>query len=371
MGAEFGPLPADPGTGGLAVTDERNMGNLPRVEITDRSAWKGADLAADESWIHRFSATEIADIRAAIGAVRSRGLGPFEFGAEDFPLGSFGEVVEGIGDDLENGTGVALLRGFPIDDFEAEEARIFYWGLGTHLGTPIRQNAKGEYMAEVTDRGYDRANNNVRGYTTRQRQRPHCDNADAVGLFCIHPAKSGGESMIASSITIYNEILRSRPEFLEPLSAGFHFDLRGEGVTGERDEFTHNRVPVFSYFEGRLSCRYNGKTIIDGMEKAGSPLLPLELEAVEYVRELACRDDIRLDLKLAKGDISLLCNHSTVHAREPFEDHPEPARKRRMLRLWVHLANGRALAPEFAERNNTGPRGGVAVTEGAGYWAGA
>ena len=370
MDAEWGPVRGLSGTGGAAATDERIMGDLLRTEITDRSAWKGAELAADDSWVHRFSDDEIADIRAAVGAVRSRGLGPFDFGAEDFPLECFGAVIEGIGDDLENGTGIVLLRGFPVDDFEIDEVRTFYWGLGSHLGTPIRQNAKGEYMAEVADRGYDRANNNVRGYTTHQRQRPHCDNADAVGLLCLHPAKSGGESMIASSMTIYNEILRTRPEFLEPLSAGFHFDLRGEGVTAAGDEVTHNRVPVFSYFQGRLSCRYNGKTIIDGMEKAGSPLSPLELEAVEYVRELACRDGIRLDLKLAKGDILLLCNHSTLHAREPFEDYPEPARKRRMLRLWVHLANGRPLAPEFAERNNTGPRGGVAVTEGAGYWAG-
>ena len=70
-----------------------------------------------------------------------------------------------------------------------------------------------------------------------------------------------------------------------------------------------------------------------------------------------------MDFKV--GDIQLLNNHTTLHARTDFEDFDEPERKRRLLRLWLNLPNGRPLTPEFAERLNTGPRGGVRVRTSA------
>ena len=66
-----------------------------------------------------------------------------------------------------------------------------------------------------------------------------------------------------------------------------------------------------------------------------------------------------------QGDIQLLSNHSVLHSRAAFEDYPEPERKRDLLRLWLNVREGRPLVPEFAERLNTGPRGGVHVREAA------
>src|SRR3546814_5722805 len=152
---------------------------------------------------------------------------------------------------------------------------------------------------------------------------PHCDSADAVGLFCIHPAKTGGASMIASSMTIYNEVLANHPEYLEPLCRGFHIDLASKGPTGAEKEVTRNRIPVFSWHKGRMSCRFNEKQTIDGAVKTGTPLTPFEREAVAYVRELALRPDIRYDMDFQVGDIQLLNNHTILHARTDFEDWPD------------------------------------------------
>ena len=65
-----------------------------------------------------------------------------------------------------------------------------------------------------------------------------------------------------------------------------------------------------------------------------------------------------------RGDIQILNNHMILHARGGFENYPEPDRGRNLLRLWVNLRDGRTLAPEFADRLNTGPRGGVMIREG-------
>jgi len=132
-------------------------------------------------------------------------------------------------------------------------------------------------------------------------------------------------------------------------------------VTDDPDEVTFNKVPVFSYFDGRLSCRFNGKTILDGQSKAGAPLQGLALDAVNKVNELAMDPELRLDLAFQEGDIQILNNYLILHARGGFEDHLEPERRRNLLRLWINLHHGRKLAPEFANRLNTGPRGGVMI----------
>ncbi|MEQ8194781.1 MAG: TauD/TfdA family dioxygenase, partial [Rhodospirillales bacterium] len=291
------------------------------------------------------------------------------FERDDFPLPDYSKTLAEIRDEIENGRGVALIKGLDIDKYSPDEIRIMYWGISKHLGTPICHNAHGDILGEVTDRGFDRKNNNVRGYTTKGAQNFHCDPMDVVGLLCIHPAKKGGESRFASSIAIYNHLLEHHPAYLDFLCEGFHYDLRGEGITGERDEVTFNRVPVFSWYEGRMSARYNGKTIIDGMRKAGKSLTDEQIEMVESVRNLAATPEFCYDMIFEKGDLQILSNYNVLHSRNSFEDWPEEHRHRRLLRIWLNVYNGRPLHPDFATRHNTGPRGGIMRKEGAGYWS--
>jgi hypothetical protein len=57
----------------------------------------------------------------------------------------------------------------------------------------------------------------------------------------------------------------------------------------------------------------------------------------------------------------LLNNHMILHSRHAYEDHDEADLKRRLLRLWLNVPNGRPLAPDYADRTNGGPRGGMPV----------
>ncbi|MBT3306468.1 MAG: TauD/TfdA family dioxygenase, partial [Alphaproteobacteria bacterium] len=273
--------------------------------VTGPSVWTSSELAADDSWIYHINDVDIEEIEAAIAGVREKGLAVFEFGAEDFPLPSLSATLDGVVEQLENGRGCALIRGLDATKYDEDTLKTLYWGLGMHLGQPISQNARGQLIAHVRNTGSDYQSNNVRGYTTNSRIKPHCDPTDVVGLLCAHPAKKGGSSEIASAMSIYNELLAQNPEYLEPLFGGFHFDLRGEGVTDDPDEVTFNKVPVFSYCDGRMSCRYNRKTIEDGQVKAGEPLEGIALDAVRAVAELAMRDDLRFDLAFQQGDIQV------------------------------------------------------------------
>ena len=339
------------------------MPKLPTRPVDDGATWTPDDLVDDPSWIHEFETADIIELETAVENLRRRHVPVFEFGRSDFVLPNLELKFRQTAIEVENGRGVVLWRGINPSRYDEDTLKMLYWGIGTHLGTPITQNAKGDLIGHVRDRGGDYDAKNVRGYTTRSRIAPHCDSSDVVTLLCAHPARSGGESVIASSAAVFNEILRTRPDDLEILSQGFHFDLRGEGATGDPDEVTISKVPVFSYYGGRLSCRYNRKTIEDGQAKAGAPLTGAALEAVRSVGEIAMQDGIRFDMTFRKGDIQILNNHSILHSREDFEDWPETERKRNLLRMWINLDEdiARPLAPEFADRMNTGPRGGVAV----------
>jgi len=77
------------------------------------------------------------------------------------------------------------------------------------------------------------------------------------------------------------------------------------------------------------------------------------------VRDLSVREDFLLHMDFRPGDIQLLNNHCTLHSRSGYEDHTDPDKRRLLLRLWLNIPNGRPLAPAFADRLNSGSRGGV------------
>ncbi|MCP5150233.1 MAG: TauD/TfdA family dioxygenase [Ectothiorhodospiraceae bacterium] len=324
-------------------------------------AWRPSDLETDGSWLFELDGEDLAELDAAVRSVRARGLEAEQFDREAFLAPRLearaGQMVEV----LERGRGLVLVRGIDPARYDEPTLRALYWGIGTHIGVAVSQNAAGEHLAEVTDRGRDYQAVNVRGYTTSAALRFHCDASDVVGLLCVHHAARGGESLVASAMTIHDLLLAEHPEHLPPLYRGFHFDLRGEGGRGDPNEVTDHRVPVFSHHRGILSCRYNQRTIEDGQRKSGAPLDEAELAAVRAVGVLAERPDVQFSMRFRPGDIQLLNNHVVLHARTAFEDFPEPERRRRLLRLWLNLRHGRPLDARFANRLNTGPRGGVAV----------
>jgi len=203
--------------------------------------------------------------------------------------------------------------------------------------------------------------------------------ADQLGLERFHlvATAAGGTAGLDYTLS-YPEGVRSLviattiggvedPEYLDVLYRGFYNDLRGEGPTGDVNELTVNRVPVYSYHAGRVSCSYNYRMIENATVKSGIPLTDEERHALDFVREVADREDLSYRFSLRPGDIQMISNHSAFHSRTSFVDHDEPDKKRCLLRFWMNIRDGRALEESFAARYNTGPRGGVAVGDGARY----
>lgn len=340
---------------------------MRRQPIEERSVWNAQTLRDDTGWQHTLTGEELNEMGTATASVVKRGLGIGEFGREEFPLPTLGPRIEALVDEVENGRGVALLRGVPVADYDNNALRLLYWGLGVYAGNVISQNSKGQLLAEVTDRGNDYSKPNTRGFATNAELNPHVDTSDMTTLLCVRPARSGGESRVVSSTAVYNTLLKEHPEYLDVLYKGFYNDLRGEGPTGSTEELTHVPIPVYSYHEGRVSCSFNLRMIESAAEKRNQPLAHHERKALDCLREITLRDSHGYRYMLEPGDVQMVSNHSVFHARSDYVDYDEPERKRCLFRLWVNVRNGRALASNFADRYNTGPRGGVAVGDGADY----
>jgi hypothetical protein len=149
-------------------------------------------------------------------------------------------------------------------------------------------------------------------------------------------------------VTIYNEFRRRRPDLLPMLFAPIETDRRGEVPAGARPYF---RIPVFSWHAGLLSVIYQRQYIESARRFPDvAPLTPRQIEALDLFDALANDPALHLHMEFRPGDIQLVHDHTLLHDRTSFEDWPEPARRRHLLRLWLAPADARPLPPVFAER---------------------
>lgn len=341
------------------------MGEVLRQPITDRSAWRGQDLRGHPSWIWTLPATAILDIDAALASLAQREVPLINMTCDDLPLPSIERELASQLDEFEQGRGFIVIRGLPLERYSDEHVARIFWGIGQYFGNPVSQNAQGDLLGHVKDvGGLTYGARDVRGYQTTAELFFHNDNCDIVGLLCFRKGKSGGLSRIASATTIYNEVLKQHPEYLDTLYRGYHYDLRGEESAGMAP-ITQRPIPVYSYYSDKLSMRYVYTSIMQASRKARYEFTKVEAAAMQFLNETAARDDICLDMMLEPGDMQFCFNHTVLHSRTAFEDWPDNDHKRHLLRLWLNNPNGRKLAPEFADRDGSGEGMGVRPVRGA------
>ncbi|MDC0033632.1 TauD/TfdA family dioxygenase [Alphaproteobacteria bacterium] len=315
----------------------------PMQPIVDPAGWTAQELAADDDWIYNLSNAECDEIITAVEMIEKRGLYIKDIGRNDFVLPRFVRVMSEMRDELLNGRGFVLIRGLPVAQMTRTQSAIAYWGLGVHLGRAVSQNGKGHLLGHVKDIGADYGDANIRGYLTKAHMGFHSDRCDYVGLLCLQPAKSGGESRIASAVTQYNEILARRRDLMEELVKDYCWSWVGEPPPGE---LPYYKMPVFSFQDGHMCVRGVSTQIFKSQGMAGVPnFTDRQIEALEFYKSVV--DEIAFDMEFSQGDIQILHNHVTLHSRRGFTDWSEPERKRHLLRLWLYDDNGRAVLPAY------------------------
>jgi hypothetical protein len=282
----------------------------------------------------RLDAGALDDIASALDGVKRRGLALEDITADDFPLPSLAAVFPEIKRLLADGPGLCLVRGFPVDRFERDDLALIFWGIGTHLGTGASQSYRGDMIGDVMDMSH--TGDIRRSYRSPRPLNLHADPIDVVGLLCLRRAKTGGTSLITSSMAVHNAILEERPELLAALYRGYYYRHSEAASTGERPTTAH-RIPVFGRSGERWICNFNASPISRSLAEDDLENDATALEAFEMFKNTAAHDDLLYRMMLEPGDLQFLNNRAVMHGRTQFEDFDEIDRKRLMLRLWLKM----------------------------------
>lgn len=305
------------------------------VPLLVPSAWRGDEMRQRDDWQLRLSRPQVAELKSAVARAQDTGLPMGQLTRRHFPLPGLAPLIEGWRRDIRHGRGFVLIRGVPTTEWTAPESEIFFWCLGQHLGTPGAQNPQGDLLGHVRDLS---TGGDDRFYKTNKNIAIHCDAADIVGLLCLQPAKSGGLSRIASSVAIYNELLRRKPHLIPRLYRPMYFDTHGDGGV--------KAFPVAPcrYADGELRTFWQSDYFRSAPRHPQVPPLGAdEQDLLDSYDAIANSPEFYLDMDLQPGDVQLLSNHSILHARTGFEDWSEPERRRHLLRLWISLPEQRSL----------------------------
>ena len=329
--------------------------------ISGLCAWRGENMVSSDSWIRDLRPADIAEIEAALVVVEDRGLSWDEIMPADFPLPGMSALFDDVRDELEHGCGMLKLRGVPVGNYNEDQLRKIYFGLGQNIGSPVHQNRRGEVMRFIRDEGTDVGEKYGQIATatmddgkpflssyartlTNGALRFHTDRTDVVSLLCVNQAASGGVSTICSSVSVMNTMLDRRPDLTELLYEPYFRSRLGEEARVPEDVYP---LPVFAQRDGKFTSHFS-LTYIEAAQKTEvvPKLSGAQAEAIDVMLEVAA--ELSFEMILEPGDIQFLNSHVTYHGRTPFEDDQEAGLSRLLMRLWLSMPNSRPLPIDHA-----------------------
>jgi alpha-ketoglutarate-dependent taurine dioxygenase len=316
----------------------------PNTPITGPSAWTRRDIRREEYRVD-LSRACLDEIRRAAGEIRAFPLPAILRGPDDFAMPACRREMARVRETLDHGRRFTVVDRLPMADLDPEAATAIYWLLASLVSRPVAQKLDGTMIYDVLDTGQQALpGSGIRPDKTNIEIRFHNDNAyndtppDYIGLFCLRQAQSGGHSRVISFHTVHNELRKRFPDRLERLYRPFWFDRQREYRAGESAIF------AASIFEdsAELKARFSVHQIGGGYALRGEPIDYDGEAAIAAMLDITEEDSIFVDFDLEPGQIQFVHNRALGHSRTAFVDHPEPDRKRHLVRLWMRDHGRRA-----------------------------
>jgi hypothetical protein len=310
------------------------LSNVTVQQAQTRSSWKGPEISK-EDFVYDLTQEHLAIFDRVVDGIRARGVTLKDLTEDEFLLSELRDTITAIASEILDGRGLVIVRGWPIDRYSLEEIGILFWAFGKFIGSPVVQNWKGDKLIQVRDLGQV----TERGSTSNRELPMHSDMEAVVGLLAIKKAKSGGVSTVASARAVHDYIAQTRPEYLEPLYAGYRFRWRGD--KDEQEIVADYAIPAFDRIGEHINAFLIKPYMISSAADPDVPVFGIAKDALDYFEEVAGRPEIAFTFTLEPGEASIMCNYSVLHSRTTFEDWPELERRRLLLRLWLSLPDSR------------------------------
>ena len=304
-------------------------------ELTGPGAWTAASLTPTD-WTLPVPPGARAEIEALIVKLRRDPLPLLLLSPRFFALDECRRMMGKVKHMLDDGIGFAVLDRLPLDSLSVDEAKSVYWVLGQLLSSPVATKWDGTMLYDVTDTGAAHEYG-VRGADTNVELVFHNDNGygtavpDYVSLMCLRPAQSGGVTRLCSLYTVHNALLRDDPASLTRLYGAFYFDRQAEHAPGSPRV---SRAPVFSFDRDRLRARVARSLVHNGYSLQGVTMDPDGARSIDAMDDVMQESRSSITFSMQRGQVQYPNNRFIAHHRSRFEDDPDPARKRHLVRMW-------------------------------------
>ena len=221
--------------------------------------------------------------------------------------------------------------------YHDDQLRLLYAMVSRSLGW---LNNRYTYFFDVMDRGLDYTKEAIPVSKTKAETGYHTDSTakqyfpDIVGLLCLQPAKSGGESLITNAANLINYLADEHPEFNEILHQAWCRDVITPGTVHNTEAILANDIPLFQYdHESGVIFRYMRYWIESALVKLGKEI-PTDLtRALDTIDAYFAQPDHAMCFRLERGDMLFVNNRFLCHNRTAFEDGEKP---RVYVRAWIN-----------------------------------
>lgn len=313
------------------------------IAVGSLADWTVAELKADPSWIISLDERAQRDLIGAVRKAHEPDKDLLDYTRHDFDLGAGAAPLRAAFRQAKLGRGIALLRGLPREGVTEAEFSLLTWAIGLHEGVARPQGKATQYQSAVRNVGTVYRSSTGRGYSSNAELDFHTDGSDTVVLTCYNKARSGGMSMVSSSLKAHNQIALERPDISEILDQPFYFSRQAEEAP---DEAAFYPNPVFDVLDGVFCSKWNRNRINSAQKIEGVPQLTAkQREAMDVMDNMLRRPDLMYEMYLQPGDMQILSNHTMLHSRTEFEDFEIEEQKRVLFRLWLTPAD----APRLPE----------------------
>lgn len=246
----------------------------------------------------------------------------------------------GVRDRLLFREGVVWLKGLESLGISGSDQQLFYAGLSGFMGRVMTEYGP---LYSVRDRGSDYTREAVPVSMTCADTGIHTDSSsvdclpDLVGLLCEEPSRNGGDSVLCNALHAYWSLRLQAPETVKVLEQDFIRDVVTPGREKTRANLLRNSFPIFSVGapEKRRTLRYMRYWIEKGHERAGRPLNPTQVSALDALDAVLRAPESVVRLRMERGDMLWVNNRRVAHGRESYRD--TPGNTRQLHRIWVEL----------------------------------
>jgi len=337
----------------------------PVSKIGGPAAWTKDELVAGKWWGYELSPSLLTELDDALENAKSSNIEwegdvPLNVSQGNFPLRKMAETIAEMSDELENGSGAAMLANLPVHKYSVEELSVIYLGICSYIGNVVQQSSAG---LRSKSRGYGMPLGHVKaemrgktpldGKQSNNYFRLHTDRCDMISLLSVRTASQGGHGRVASAVAIHDAMVERAPDLVPLLYSPIERIWEGgEGVIA---------LPIWAFEEtsGKFTTQISPSYIenaqyVNGVRK----LTAGEIEAIDLIEEIGL--EIGHNFLQLPGQLTFMNNHLVYHGRTAWKyadiDDAENARDnvengRLLLRAWLSPYNSRPLpdTPEFNE----------------------